>query len=167
MSLKKLKFLCGQRSAIALCVLFKVTRGKNVQDNDALTDFYYSVSDCITTLGKLNYSSDLYSTDTLLQAVKRLPQRLINKWAEYGLMLRRRSEEPNLLHFEIWLQTRVFAQREACVVESGSGSGSQVSRQKKHIFATHGQEVVFWKTKWFKDLNPAGKFEKVKELKRC
>ena len=77
MSLKKLKFLFGQRAAIARCVLLKVTRGKNVQDNDAnaLTDFYYSVSDCITTLGKLNYSSDLYSTDTLLQAVKRLPQR--------------------------------------------------------------------------------------------
>ena len=167
-SLKKLKFLFGQRSAIARAVLLKVTRGKNVQDNDAvgLSNFYYSVSECITTLSKLNYASDLYSTDTLLQAVKRLPQRLINKWAEYGLMLRQRTEDPNLLHFESWLQSNVFAQREACVVESNTVSNQQ--KQRKSINVTvHGQVIVFWKTKAFKDLQPAERFEKVKELRRC
>ena len=169
-SLKKLKFLFGQRSAIARSVLLKVTRGNSIQDNDAdgIANFYYSVSNCVTTLSKLNYASDLYSTDTLLQAVKRLPQRLINKWAEYGLMLRQRSEEPNLLHFDGWLQARVLTLREACIVESNSARGSHPNKQKKHISMTiHGQEMVFWKTKGFKDLNPAEKFEKVKELKRC
>ena len=71
-SLKKLKFLFGQRSAIARSVLLKVTRGNSIQDNDAdgIANFYYSVSNCVTTLSKLNYASELYSTGTLLQAVK-------------------------------------------------------------------------------------------------
>ena len=42
-------------------------------------------------------------------------------------------------------------------------------RQKKHINLTtqHGQIIVFWKTKAFKDFQPSERFEKVKELKRC
>ena len=35
MSQKKLNFLLGQRSAIVRCVLLTVTRGKNVQEDDA------------------------------------------------------------------------------------------------------------------------------------
>ena len=78
----------GQRSAIARAVLLNVTRGRSIEDHDpeGLSDFYYTVSECLTTLNQLNYASDLYSTDTLLQAVKRLPQRLVNKWADYGLI---------------------------------------------------------------------------------
>ena len=83
-----------------------------MQDDDpeALSQFYYDVSECITTLKKLNYASDLFSAETLLQAVKQLPYRLVNKWADHGLSLRQRSEEPNLLHLEQWLQTCVMSQ---------------------------------------------------------
>ena len=121
LSLKKIKFLFGQRQAIARSVLTSITKGKPLQDDDpqALSHFYYDVSECITTLRKLNYASDLFSTETLLQAVKRLPRRLINKWADHRLSLRQRSEEPNLMHLELWLQARVLAQREAEVMMGG------------------------------------------------
>ncbi len=174
-SLQRIKFLFGQRSQIARAVLTSITKGNAIPDDDpgALSQFYYDVSDCLTTLEQLNYASDLYSSDTLLQAVKRLPRRLVNKWADYGLSLRQRSQEPSLLYFENWLQARVLAQREACVTEFVSAKSS-----RKHVNTTHGDgdhvkskrggdEFVFWKADWFKTLDPKKKFEKVSKGKNC
>ena len=115
LSLKRLKFLFGQRNRIAQAYISSVTRGKQVLDDDgeALGEFYYSVSDCLVALSQLNYASDLYSSDTLRQAVRRLPSRLHMKWAEHGLRIRQRGTEPNLLDFEAWLQCRVLAYRDS------------------------------------------------------
>ena len=83
-SLKRLKFLFGQKSKIAQATLMKVTRGKPVPNDDinALIEFYYTVNDCLVTLKQLNYASDLYSCDTLRQAVRKLPPKLNMKWNE-------------------------------------------------------------------------------------
>ena len=184
LSLKKIKFLFGQRQAIARSVLTSITKGKALQDDDpsALSQFYYDVSECITTLRKLNYASDLFSTETLLQAVKRLPRRLINKWADHGLSLRQRSEEPNLMHLELWLQARVLAQREACVVETqpskskkyinmtkrGRGDGERTYDDGEPMSNHRGEgQKLFWKSDWFKALLPKEKFERVSKEKRC
>ena len=171
-SLKRLKFLFGQRSQIARAVLNTITKGKVIQEEEtnALSQFYYDVSDCLTTLKQLNYASDLHSSETLLQVVHRLPRRMITKWANHGLFLRRRGEDPNLLHFEIWLQDRVLALKEACVMEI-----EPVKPKKPHVGTTHGgkdskgerEEVVFWKSEWFKALPPKRKFEKVLKRKSC
>ena len=74
-SLKKLKYLFGQRSTVARAVLGKVLRGKPVPNNDAkgLAKLYYAINSCIITLKQLNYSADLFSSDTLAQAVRKLP----------------------------------------------------------------------------------------------
>ena len=58
-SLKKLKYLFGQRSAVAKAILEKVTKGKAVVNDDlrGLTELYYSISDCLMILQQLNYES--------------------------------------------------------------------------------------------------------------
>ena len=123
MCLKRLKYLFGQRSKIAQATLLTVTQGAAVpnDDNDGLLHFYYTVSDCLVGLRMLNYEADLYSSDTLRRAVQRLPSKLITKWAERSMSIRERGEEPNLLHFEAWLQRCAMVTKEVPVVESKSG----------------------------------------------
>ena len=114
LSLKTLKRLFGQRATIAQAVIAQVTKGKVVQNDDVrgLSELYYSVNDCLVTLQQLRYDSDLHSSETLRQATYRLPSRLMTKWAEHCLSIRRRSEEPNLKHLAKWLQGRVLTQKQ-------------------------------------------------------
>ncbi|XP_066919295.1 uncharacterized protein [Clytia hemisphaerica] len=104
----------GQRSRIAESVITKIVDYKPIgnRDQTSLTEFYYTLSDCLVTLRKLNYVSDLYSTDILRQACTKLPQYLLHKWADYCLTLRR-SCEPNLTHLEAWLQERILASKDS------------------------------------------------------
>ena len=112
-SLKKLKYLFGQRSAVAKAVLEKATKGKAVSNDDlkGLSELYYSISECLTVLDQLNYESDLKSSDTLRQIICRLPRYLQIKWGEHSLVLKQ-YEEPNLTHLEKWLHARVLARKE-------------------------------------------------------
>ena len=52
LALKRLKYLFGQRSEIAEETLKKVTEGKTIDSGDqgALSEFYFSVNDCLETL---------------------------------------------------------------------------------------------------------------------
>ena len=111
-SLKRLKFIFGQHPRIAQTHLSKVTRGKPTgNDDDAGSlEYYYTISDCLVTLKQLNYQSDLYSTDILRQAIRRLPSKFHAKWGEYCLKFGEYSE-PNLLNLEKWLNERVLASR--------------------------------------------------------
>ena len=120
LSLKRLKYLFGQRTKIAQATLLTVTQGAAVQndDDEGLLEFYYTVSDCLVSLRMLKYDSDLYSSDTLRRAVQRLPSKLINKWAERSMSIREMGEEPNLLHFEVWLQRRAMVLKELQVGET-------------------------------------------------
>ena len=61
----------GQRVAVAQAILNKVTKGKVIASNDidGLNRFYYVISDCLHTLQRMQYHSDLYSSDVLRQAV--------------------------------------------------------------------------------------------------
>ena len=114
MALKRIKYMFGQRSRIAEAVITKVINYKPIanKDQNALTEFYYTLSDCLVTLRKLNYVSDLFSTDILRQACRKLPQYLLHKWADYCLILRRTCE-PNLTHLEAWLQERILASKDS------------------------------------------------------
>ena len=92
-SLKRLKRLFGQRPKVARALLANVVKGKSISDDDikGLWDFYYAMSDCLVALKRLNYHSDLYSSDTLAQAVERLPHKLKLRWAESS----KSSNSPN------------------------------------------------------------------------
>ena len=113
MALKRLKYMFGQKSRVAQAHIDKVTRGRSIQNDDVpgLVQFYYTLSDCIVKLRQLNYVSDMYSSDVLRQAVRRLPTRLHNKWAEQCFRLRR-HEEPTIIFLESWLQNRILASKE-------------------------------------------------------
>ena len=113
LALKRLKYMFGQPAKVAHAHINKVTRGKPLTDNDnpALYEFYFAISELLITLNRMCYYSDLYSTDILRQVIRRLPPRLQNKWMEKSFVIRK-SEEPNLTHLEKWLQDRIMAQRD-------------------------------------------------------
>ena len=183
LSLKRLKFMFGQKTRIAQATLREVTTGEIVQnsDRDGLSDFYYSVSDCLVTLRLLNYVSDLYSSDTLRLASRRLPGYLVPKWAEVSVSIRGRGEEPNLIHFENWLQRRVLIQQEIEPRDekSSKASGkkdSTLHEKQKSILSTQtdsracptcDEKHLFWKCKKFDSLQPEERFNTVVKMKRC
>ena len=118
-SLKKLKYLYGNKVLVAQSVIRKITKFRQVADSDSksLANFYFEISTCLNTLLKMNYVADVYSTDLLRQILSKLPMYLQRKWSEYSLLLRRR-EEPNLFHFEKWLQDRVMASRDPYLMDT-------------------------------------------------
>ena len=112
-SLQRLKYMFGNRSLVAQATIQRLVSGKQLENNDVkgLNDYYYTLSHCMNTLKKMRYYADMYSSDVLRQALKRLPPYLLRRWGEYCLILRRR-EEPSLEHLEIWLQDRVMAAKD-------------------------------------------------------
>ena len=118
-SLKRLKYMFGNHALVAEATIRKITSGKQIPDSDpkALTDFYYSVSSCINTLRKMNYQSDIYSSHVLRQTLARLPERLLPRWSEHSLRIRKK-EEPNLIHLDSWLQERVMASKDPYLPQS-------------------------------------------------
>ena len=176
LSLQQLKYRFGQKSKIAQATLQSVTKGKSIENDDlsGLEEFYYQMSDCLVTLRMLRYSSDLYSSDILRQAVSRLPHRLTPKWAEYSFRIRSRSQEPNLVHLAEWLQERLLAMNDASLPEH--------SRTKKGSSAKFNSTVVtsalvscriceekhpFYKCSRYKELPPGKRYDFLKKLKLC
>ena len=119
LSLQRLKFYFGQKSKIAQATLRIVTKGTAVENDDiaSLEEFYYQISDCLVTMQMLRYESDLRSTETLRQAVARLPPKMTPRWAEHSLRIRTKAEEPTLIHFAEWLQERILAMTDPSLPE--------------------------------------------------
>ena len=74
---------------------------------DGIVEYYYSISECLITLARLNYYSDLSSTNVLYQAIAWLLTRIQKKWAERSFYIRQ-HREPNLSHLESCLKDRVM-----------------------------------------------------------
>ena len=72
----------GEKSPLAEAHLTKVTKGKQIANDDGkdLIKFYYSLCDCIVAPHQLNYEFNIYSTDTLLQIVRRFPNKFYWGW---------------------------------------------------------------------------------------
>ena len=179
LALKRLKFLFGDKSKIAEAIIYKMTRGKPINNDDrkGLTDYYYTISDCLVILKQLNYVSDLYSSDVLRRAVGKLPRRLHLKWAEHSAYIRARNMEPNLIHFEDWLQKRIIAQREIYA----SPRDTEITNEKKTERSNFNglvkenevscllcsQPHQFWKCEDYKKLSPEDKYQYVRKMRRC
>ena len=175
MSLKKIKYLFGQRATVARAILGKVMKGKPVANHDVkgLSNLYYDVSSCLITLRQLNYASDLYSSDTLAQAVRRLPPFLMVKWAERSMFIRSR-EEPSLVHFGDWLKQRVLVMKEVVSAEEPKKKGLHDTSLINTLTKNTGQECqscggthTFWKCQKYKALEAPKRWEFVKELNLC
>ena len=178
MSLKKLKYLFGQRPRIAQAVLDKVTKGKAILNGDVkeLTELSYSINDCMVSLSQLNYEADLRSSDTLRQVVRRLPPNMLGRWAEHSLAIRQ-YEEPNLSHLNSWLQDRVLALKEAYLPsnrqqgrreEKFTGiTSTGVKVQGKRRCELCDDSHQFWKCKKYRETAPRERMEMVKKWKLC
>ena len=106
--LQELKGAFGHRVRVAGAYLDTVTYGPAVATNDpaALRQFYVSVRDCVTTLRQLQYTSDLYSFNTLMRAAKRLPFDKIAKWNSHVRDILQ-NREPTLIDLLNWLKKLV------------------------------------------------------------
>ena len=188
LSLKRLKYLFGQRPMIARAVLAKVTKGKPVQGDDVkgVAALYYDITDCLSTLEQLNYSSDLYSSETLHQTVQRLPHWLVKKWAERSMSIRR-HEEPNLIHLERWLLERILVMKEACLSEPRPKGKKKEEKEEKAPPKFCGSTQVesdedtpvavkcklceadhnFWKCTKYVAMAPLKRFRLVSKFKIC
>ena len=80
--LNRFKYKSGEKSPLAEARLTKVTKGKQIANDDGkgLIKFYYSLSDCIVAPHQLNYESNISSTDTLLQIIRRFPNKFYWGW---------------------------------------------------------------------------------------
>jgi hypothetical protein len=179
-SLKKLKYLFGQRTDVAKATLERVTKGKAVQHDDlkGLMELFYSITDCLTTLRQLNYESDLQSSDTLRQVLQRLPRSLQMKWGEHSVKIRR-NEEPSLIHLEEWLQARVLARKEAGLHTLPKKDDKKEDRKKgdERKFTGNVRDDPkcqlcseahnFWKCPKYKGMNADKRWEHVKRSGRC
>ena len=189
LSLKRLKFLFAQRTSIAQAYISQVTCGKQVPDDDtpSLSNFYYTVSDCLVALQQLSYFSDLFSSDTLRQAVRRLPYKLHMKWAEHSQRIRERNGEPSLFDLESWLQARLQAYKDACLPEKrnpkpkegGGGSKGNGRNEKSRdnligVTLTKASRCVFCsgkhrisKCETFMELSAAERYAAARDKKLC
>ena len=116
-----------------------VTKGEPIEDDDAsgLEEFYYAVSNCLISLESLRYDSDLFRSDTLCQTIRRLPQRLLDKWSEHSLSIRSKGlEELNLYQFEIWLQKRVLPRKEVDLPKTKIQKQKEPPEKKAHCNVT-------------------------------
>ena len=78
----KLRF--GHKSLVAQAYLDRVSKGTIVpeRERNALETFYISIRECLFTLIRIAYNSDLNSLDSVRQAIRHLPPRLRERWAE-------------------------------------------------------------------------------------
>ena len=187
LSLKRLKYLFGQRPMIARAVLAKVTKGKAVQGDDVqgVAALYYDITDCLSTLDQLDYSSDLYSSETLHQTVQRLPHWLVKKWAERSMGIRRKGEEPNLIHLEQWLLEKILVMKEPCLSESRpkpkpNNNGNKNKKEEKPPSKFVGSmqkeadkcriceaDHIFWKCSQYVAMVPLKRYRLVSKFKIC
>ena len=191
MALRTLKHLFGRRAIIARAVLERVLKGKVIGSDDrkGLSSFYYNINECLVTLKQLNYISDLHSSETLQQAVQRLPMFLQHKWSERSLSVRR-TEEPNLLHLGSWLRDRLLAMKEIAPPSRHKGNDSKLPSaspksnkpEDKHVNVVQKQgsdtakpcdlcksdeKHNFWRCKIYRQMEPKKKAEFVKRRKVC
>ena len=113
---------------------------------------------------------------------------MLDKWSEQSLAIRSKGlEEPNLYHFEKWLQKRVLAKKEVDPPEPKSQKQKKPPEDKAHCNLTkmkdskapeHPTPVItpcslcegkhaFWKCESYKTISDGKKFDTVKKSKRC
>ena len=183
LSLKKLKYIFGQRSTVARATLQKVTKGKEIPNDDVegLSELCYSITECLTVLKQLNYESDLNSSDTLRQVIQRLPRGLQLKWGEHSIIVKR-FQEPSLVHLEEWLHARVLARKEANLPASkkkkddkkftGTLTKQKQKEEKEEGSAFTGSVTIscllckeshgIWKCKDYIEMTPKKRFDTAK-----
>ena len=78
--------------------LSSVTGGKQVKDDyiDGLVGFYYNITNCLATLTRMKYDSDLGCSEVVKRAVNCLQNRLQGKWKGFLYSIHKGHEEVTL-----------------------------------------------------------------------
>ncbi|XP_028413990.1 uncharacterized protein LOC114536852 [Dendronephthya gigantea] len=106
-ALKWLKKRFGHPVIVARAVIEKAVIDRIPPGNRyALSQFHNELRNCIFTLERMNFFSDLFSSNNLRMAIARLPPGLRRSWAKTSRTIRI-QEMPNLIHFEIWMNQEV------------------------------------------------------------
>ena len=107
-ALKWLKKRFGHPVVVAQAVIEKVTKGDKIPFGNrfALCQFHNELRNCIFTLDRMNFLSDLFSSDNLRMAITQLPPGLHHSHAKTSQTIRQ-QEIPNLIHFEAWMNMEV------------------------------------------------------------
>ena len=175
MALKRLKYMFGLKPQICQAYKQKMTRRKQIgnDDNKTLMEYYYTISDYIVTLGQLNYTYALFSSDILWQVIHRLYPKFYGKWAEFCFTLRR-TKEPTLVEFENWLQDRILAFKEAYLPVKHEWKKNQDTEERYVGTTLTSNECIICDNQHrpficnrYKSLNPADRLSLGKETNLC
>ena len=98
----------GQSHQIARAYIDDITGGPVVKPNDvnALVRLADDMANCQTVLSQLRFSSDLDSSGTLRNIVKRLPSTVQSKWVEKVSEILDKGREPNFADLSSFVEKR-------------------------------------------------------------
>ena len=144
-ALQALRHAFGHRVRVAAAYLKNITSGPAIPSNDpiSLRKFYIDVRDNVMTLKQLQYTSDLYSFDTLMRTARRLPANKVNMWnAHVRDILQQR--EPSLIDLLNWLERLVDAEYNPYAVSIGSkASIRQDGQHSTSRLSNRGKKMTF------------------------
>ncbi|XP_055957967.1 uncharacterized protein LOC126823725 isoform X1 [Patella vulgata] len=90
----------------------------------------------------MNYLSDLYSSDTLIKALKRLPSDKVQSWNEFSKQILRTCE-PNLLDLKTWLRERLDTDLNPYAVSTHRTDASSIDKFNKQKFSGPRSYLLF------------------------
>ena len=85
-ALKMLKEQFGSRSVIARASIDRLVKGPKLaaSNRQGLRDLSLDMVNCLATLKRIDFESDMNSTESLRQLVRRLPDHMITKWKTHA-----------------------------------------------------------------------------------
>ena len=91
LAMKRLKYMSGEKYQITQPYISKPTRRKPISNYDGkfLLEYYYTICGCVVTLKQFIYVYDLRSSDVLIQIIRILVRKFLNKWAEHCFKIKK------------------------------------------------------------------------------
>ena len=110
-ALKTLKYEFGQASVIARACVNKLIKGSKISDNDrqGLRELSVDIINCVATLKQINNFADVNANENLRKIVRRLPDRLIDRWKGIATDLRDKGIIPGIQNISDFIRKHVKA----------------------------------------------------------
>ena len=128
----------GKRNVIARSYIANLLEGPSVKKNDseALIELARKVEECYTTLGHLNYFSDLNCFENISKIVRRLPFDLQSRWLRISAGVEREGREPD------FADLKRFIVNEADVVKSSYANSLNFKSKPGSVFGVNTHYTV-------------------------
>ena len=111
-ALKTIKEQFGQPSVIARSLINSLIKGDKIGRNDrkGLREFSIDLLNCMATMQRIGFSSDINANENLRKIVVRLPDNLIERWRSTVADIREKGEVPTVRHISEFVRRRVKAE---------------------------------------------------------